>query len=41
MGECDIGVGPTGVDHWFSKPVDPEKLVAEIDRRLQRTSVPA
>jgi carbon storage regulator CsrA len=41
VGECDIDVGPTGVDHWFSKPVDPEKLVAEIDRRLQQASVPA
>lgn len=33
----DVGVtiGPSGVDRWFSKPIDPRKLVQEINRDLE------
>jgi CheY-like chemotaxis protein len=39
--ELAVSVGPDGVDHWFSKPVNPRQMVAEIDRRLQENPVPA
>jgi len=29
-----VPTGPGGVDRWFSKPVNPEKLVSEISREL-------
>lgn len=28
--ECGVQVGPAGVDHWFCKPLNPEKLVQQI-----------
>lgn len=28
--EMSLAIGPKGVDHWFSKPVDPEELVRHI-----------
>ena len=32
----DISTGPGGVDRWFRKPVDPQMLVREITRELER-----
>jgi carbon storage regulator CsrA len=32
--EFDIGKGPTGVDRWFQKPIDPGVLVREVTREL-------
>jgi two-component system, OmpR family, response regulator len=32
--EYDLAIGPTGVDRWFQKPVDPITLVRELDREL-------
>lgn len=32
----NISTGPTGVDRWFRKPVDPQVLVCEITRELER-----
>ncbi|OWK44541.1 response regulator [Fimbriiglobus ruber] len=26
--------GPTGIDRWFQKPLDPERLLVELDREL-------
>lgn len=35
--QTGVEIGPTGVDYWFRKPVDPKKLVAEIERELAVT----
>ncbi|MEQ8786616.1 MAG: response regulator [Pirellulaceae bacterium] len=32
--ECGVRTGPHGVDRWFSKPINPERLVREIRREL-------
>jgi carbon storage regulator CsrA len=32
--EIGVPTGPQGVDRWFSKPVDPQRLVSEIRREL-------
>ena len=29
-----IATGPTGIDRWFPKPVDPERLVSVVSREL-------
>jgi len=29
-----VPVGPTGVDRWFSKPLNPEQLVSEVQQEL-------
>lgn len=36
--DCGVSTGPMGVDRWFSKPVDPERLVREIRRELEVAS---
>ena len=36
---ADVSIGPKGVDHWFSKPVNPQMLVEEIDRSFRRPRV--
>ena len=36
--EVGIEIGPTGVDYWFQKPVDPRALVAEMQRELACSS---
>jgi len=33
-GEVQVPVGPEGVDHWFSKPLDPQQLVERINAEL-------
>ena len=33
-GELQVPVGPEGVDHWFSKPLDPQQLVECINAEL-------
>jgi carbon storage regulator CsrA len=33
-GNYGIQTGPSGIDRWFPKPVDPEHLVAEISQQL-------
>jgi carbon storage regulator CsrA len=35
----DVGLetGPTGVDRWYSKPLDPDHLVGELTQELHRT----
>src|SRR5688572_21458441 len=33
-GELQVPVGPEGVDHWFSKPLDPQQLVERINAEL-------
>lgn len=37
----DVGVviGPQGVDYWFAKPIDPQKLVAELHQCLEHEAV--
>jgi carbon storage regulator CsrA len=35
--QTGVEIGPSGVDYWFRKPVDPKKLVAEIERELAVT----
>lgn len=35
--QTGVEIGPTGVDCWFRKPIDPKKLVAEIERELAVT----
>ena len=37
--ELGIDVGPRGVDHWFSKPVDAAQLVNEMNRLLEDKSI--
>ena len=32
--ECGVPTGPTGVDRWFSKPINPQELVNEMNRDL-------
>jgi carbon storage regulator CsrA len=39
--ECGVPTGPQGVDRWFSKPVNPQKLVDEMNRGLSPEPVPA
>jgi carbon storage regulator CsrA len=34
--EYDLPQGPSGVDRWFQKPVDPATLVRELERELTR-----
>lgn len=34
-GEFDLPVGPSGVDRWVHKPVDPIALVRELERDVQ------
>lgn len=36
--EVGVSVGPTGVDRWFRKPLNPQSLVREINRDLQLTA---
>jgi CheY-like chemotaxis protein/sRNA-binding carbon storage regulator CsrA len=33
-GQFNLPIGPEGVDRWFQKPVNPEKLVVEVQREL-------
>ncbi len=33
--DMGVTVGPTGVDRWFRKPLNPQSLVAELHRDLQ------
>jgi len=39
-GEFGVSTGPGGVDRWFSKPVDPEELVAQMNRDLTTAQRP-
>lgn len=39
--ELTVGLGPGGVDRWFSKPLDPAKLVEAMNRDLVPTGVSA
>lgn len=32
--ECGVVTGPQGVNRWFRKPINPEQLVAEVQREL-------
>lgn len=32
--ELGVGTGPQGIDRWFSKPLDPTSLVAELNREF-------
>lgn len=32
--EAGVSIGPSGVDRWFRKPVNPEQLVREMQREL-------
>ena len=38
--ECGVSIGPEGVDRWFSKPINPQELVDEMNRDLAMTHVP-
>lgn len=35
-GECGLQVGPRGVDGWFTKPINPAKLIHEMNVSLGR-----
>jgi len=39
--ECGVRTGPNGVDRWFSKPINPQELVDEMNRDLAIAHVPA
>ncbi len=39
--ECGVSIGPHGVDRWFSKPINPQQLVEEMNRDLTRVPVTA
>ena len=39
--ECGVPIGPQGVDRWFSKPINPQELVDEMNRDLTMAHVPA
>jgi len=39
--ECGVPIGPKGVDRWFSKPINPKKLVDEMNRDLAMAHVSA
>ena len=39
--ECGVRIGPKGVDRWFSKPIDPQKLVDQMNRDFAIAHVPA
>ena len=39
--ECGVRIGPKGVDRWFSKPINPQQLVDEMNRDLATANVPA
>jgi len=34
-GSFTVPVGPEGVDHWFTKPLDPQQLVERINAEIQ------
>jgi carbon storage regulator CsrA len=34
-GSFHVPVGPEGVDHWFTKPLDPQQLVERINAEIQ------
>lgn len=34
-GSFRVPVGPEGVDHWFTKPLDPQQLVERINAEIQ------
>jgi carbon storage regulator CsrA len=38
--ELHVQVGPQGVDHWFSKPLDPRMLVERINAELRTSALP-
>jgi carbon storage regulator CsrA len=35
QGASRVAIGPGGVDHWFSKPLDPQRLVELINSEVQ------
>ncbi len=35
--EMGVAIGPTGVDRWFRKPLNPQTLVDELNRDMQLT----
>ena len=39
--QAGVSVGPSGVDYWFCKPINPKQLVEEIDRRLRQATISA
>ncbi len=39
--ECGVSTGPEGVDRWFSKPINPQELVNEMNRDLATANVSA
>lgn len=36
--EMGVTVGPSGVDRWFRKPLNPQKLVSELQRDLREVA---
>jgi hypothetical protein len=36
--DMGVSVGPGGIDRWFSKPVNPERLVQEIAEQIGLTA---
>lgn len=37
-GDCDVDVGPSGIDRWFPKPLNPEDLIHEISVAVNPTA---
>jgi carbon storage regulator CsrA len=38
--EFDLANGPTGIDRWFHKPIDPAELVRDLHQELERVVRP-
>lgn len=38
--DLEVKIGPQGVDRWFHKPIDPQRLVDQIHEDLGRAKVP-
>lgn len=36
--ESGVEIGPAGADDWFAKPVDPDRLLKDLDRQLTHKS---
>jgi carbon storage regulator CsrA len=36
--EFDLASGPTGIDRWFHKPIDPAELVRDINQEFERAA---